>query len=80
MKTRKLLKLLNENSVQDVVRIRNLFTNTDVKLSSSEIAAQMPTRNKDAPMMSQLKDAVLEGGIPFNRVHGMHAFEYSGLV
>ncbi|KAM4105243.1 hypothetical protein ACJW30_06G217500 [Castanea mollissima] len=24
----------------------------------------------------QLKDAILEGGIPFNRVHGMHAFEY----
>jgi caffeic acid 3-O-methyltransferase len=22
---------------------------------------------------SQLKDAVLEGGVPFNRVHGMHA-------
>ncbi|XP_059457630.1 cathecol O-methyltransferase 1-like [Corylus avellana] len=28
---------------------------------------------------SQLKDAVLEGGIPFNRVHGTHAFEYPGL-
>jgi caffeic acid 3-O-methyltransferase len=27
---------------------------------------------------SQLKDAVLEGGIPFNRVHGTHAFEYPG--
>ncbi|KAJ1390622.1 Winged helix-like DNA-binding domain superfamily [Sesbania bispinosa] len=25
---------------------------------------------------SQLKEAMLEGGIPFNRVHGMHAFEY----
>ncbi|GLU19307.1 hypothetical protein SLE2022_355660 [Rubroshorea leprosula] len=24
----------------------------------------------------QLKDAIVEGGIPFNRVHGMHAFEY----
>ncbi|KAL3651249.1 Caffeic acid 3-O-methyltransferase [Castilleja foliolosa] len=23
-----------------------------------------------------LKDAVLEGGVPFNRAHGMHAFEY----
>ncbi|KAF3439778.1 hypothetical protein FNV43_RR18056 [Rhamnella rubrinervis] len=28
---------------------------------------------------SQLKDAILEGGIPFNRVHGTHAFEYPGL-
>ncbi|GMY09116.1 caffeic acid 3-O-methyltransferase-like [Fagus crenata] len=28
---------------------------------------------------SQLKVAILEGGIPFNRVHGMHAFEYPGL-
>ncbi|ONI23625.1 hypothetical protein PRUPE_2G199300 [Prunus persica] len=25
---------------------------------------------------SQLKAAVVEGGIPFNKVHGMHAFEY----
>ncbi|XP_020203601.1 anthranilate N-methyltransferase isoform X2 [Cajanus cajan] len=25
---------------------------------------------------SELKGAILEGGIPFNRAHGMHAFEY----
>uniref|UniRef100_A0A7N0RAS8 Caffeic acid O-methyltransferase n=1 Tax=Kalanchoe fedtschenkoi TaxID=63787 RepID=A0A7N0RAS8_KALFE len=25
-----------------------------------------------------LKDAVLEGGVPFDRAHGMHAFEYPG--
>ncbi|KAL9448404.1 hypothetical protein AB3S75_015813 [Citrus x aurantiifolia] len=107
------------------------------KLSASDIAAQLPTKNKDAPTMldrilrllasysvvecsldgsgarrrynlnsvskyyvpnkdgvslgpalqmiqdkvfldswSHLKDAILEGGIPFNRAHGMHAFEY----
>ncbi|KAG7994849.1 hypothetical protein I3843_01G079500 [Carya illinoinensis] len=28
---------------------------------------------------SQLKDAIIEGGIPFNRVHGMNAFEYLGM-
>ncbi|KAI4335101.1 hypothetical protein L6164_013780 [Bauhinia variegata] len=28
---------------------------------------------------SQLKEAVVEGGIPFNRAHGCHAFEYLGL-
>ena len=28
---------------------------------------------------SQLKDTILEGGIPFNRAHGMHIFEYVGL-
>ncbi|XP_031251186.1 caffeic acid 3-O-methyltransferase-like [Pistacia vera] len=28
---------------------------------------------------AQLKDAVLEGGVPFDRVHGTHAFEYPGL-
>ncbi|XP_008244208.1 PREDICTED: caffeic acid 3-O-methyltransferase-like [Prunus mume] len=28
---------------------------------------------------SQLKDAIVEGGIPFNRVHGTHAFEYPDL-
>ncbi|KAK9997706.1 hypothetical protein SO802_022392 [Lithocarpus litseifolius] len=28
---------------------------------------------------SQLKVAILEGGIPFNRVYGMHAFEYPDL-
>ncbi|RXH85499.1 hypothetical protein DVH24_009320 [Malus domestica] len=26
---------------------------------------------------SQLKDAVVEGGIPFNRVHGKHSFEFN---
>ncbi|XVF04706.1 hypothetical protein REPUB_Repub05bG0108100 [Reevesia pubescens] len=26
----------------------------------------------------QLKDAIVEGDIPFNRVHGTHAFEYPG--
>ncbi|XP_059458338.1 cathecol O-methyltransferase 1-like [Corylus avellana] len=28
---------------------------------------------------SQLKDAILEGGIAFNRVHGIQVFEYFGL-
>ncbi|KAF3437738.1 hypothetical protein FNV43_RR20494 [Rhamnella rubrinervis] len=28
---------------------------------------------------SRLKDAILEGGIPFNRAHGMHVFEYPGV-
>ncbi|CAL9007597.1 unnamed protein product [Prunus brigantina] len=28
---------------------------------------------------SQLKDAVVEGGIPFNRVHGMQTYEFLGL-
>ncbi|OMO70088.1 O-methyltransferase, family 2 [Corchorus olitorius] len=27
---------------------------------------------------SQLKDAILEGGVPFDRVHGTHAYEYPG--
>ncbi|CAN4087096.1 unnamed protein product [Withania somnifera] len=27
----------------------------------------------------ELKDAVLEGGVPFDRVHGVHAFEYPKL-
>ncbi|KAK8598145.1 hypothetical protein V6N13_095535 [Hibiscus sabdariffa] len=27
---------------------------------------------------SQLKDAIIEGGVPFDRVHGMNAFEYPG--
>lgn len=30
-------------------------------------------------LRSQLKDAIQEGGIPFNRVHGTHAFEYPSL-
>ncbi|KAL9385224.1 hypothetical protein Peur_022234 [Populus x canadensis] len=110
----------------------------DAKLSASDVAAQLPTKNPDAPMMldrilrllashdvlvcsvdgserlyslapvskhyvrnkdgvslgpfmaliqdnvflqswSQLKDAVLEGGVAFDRVHGAHAFEYPGL-
>nr|TKS14352.1 eugenol O-methyltransferase family protein [Populus alba] len=110
----------------------------DAKLSASDVAAQLPTKNPGAPMMldrilrllashdvlvcsvdgserlyslasvskhfvrnkdgvslgpfmaliqdnvflqswSQLKDAVLEGGVAFDRVHGAHAFEYPGL-
>ncbi|XP_072077836.1 anthranilate N-methyltransferase-like [Arachis hypogaea] len=27
--------------------------------------------------MNELKGAILEGGIPFNRAHGMHVFEYA---
>lgn len=27
---------------------------------------------------SQLKNAILEGGLPFNKVHGMHAYEHAG--
>ena len=27
---------------------------------------------------SLLKNAILEGGLPFNKVHGMHAYEYAG--
>nr|XP_023896620.1 anthranilate N-methyltransferase-like isoform X1 [Quercus suber]XP_023896621.1 anthranilate N-methyltransferase-like isoform X2 [Quercus suber] len=27
---------------------------------------------------SQLKNAILEGGLPFSKVHGMHAYEYAG--
>ncbi|PON78922.1 O-methyltransferase COMT-type [Parasponia andersonii] len=109
------------------------------KLSASEIVAQMPSNNPDAPRMldrilrmlashsvltcsvvaddlrvyglndvtklfvtnedgvslgplmsllqdkvfldswSELKGAILEGGIPFNRAYGMHAFQYPGL-
>jgi hypothetical protein len=30
-------------------------------------------------LRSQLKDAIREGGVPFNRVHGSHAFEYPSL-
>ncbi|CAK7348616.1 unnamed protein product [Dovyalis caffra] len=110
----------------------------DVKLSASQIAAKLPTKNPDAPKVldrilrllashhvlycfvdglerlyslapvskyfvrnqdgvslgpfmaliqdsvflqswSKLKDAVLEGGIAFDMVHGAHAFEYPGL-
>ncbi|MBA0805274.1 hypothetical protein Gohar_004800 [Gossypium harknessii] len=91
------------------------------KLSATDIAAQLPSKNQGAPIMldriarllashnvlccsvvglerhyslspvsyyfipnedavsCQLKYAVLEGGIAFNRVHGAHAFEYPGL-
>ncbi|KDO41090.1 hypothetical protein CISIN_1g018681mg [Citrus sinensis] len=28
---------------------------------------------------SQLKETIIEGGVPFDRVHGTHAFEYLGL-
>ncbi|MBA0650710.1 hypothetical protein Goklo_018098 [Gossypium klotzschianum] len=34
--------------------------------------------NKFLHDRSQLKDAIIEGGVPFDRVHGTNAFEYPG--
>nr|GEW01685.1 caffeic acid 3-O-methyltransferase [Tanacetum cinerariifolium] len=47
-------------------------------VSPAELAAQLP---KDKILMESwyhLKDAVLDGGIPFNKAYGMTAFEYHG--
>ncbi|KAL5540008.1 hypothetical protein UlMin_043963 [Ulmus minor] len=43
-------------------------------LSPTNIASQLPTKTR----MYHLKDAVLDGGIPFNKAYGMTAFEYHG--
>ncbi|PHU23579.1 Caffeic acid 3-O-methyltransferase [Capsicum chinense] len=81
-------------------------------ISPSELAAQLPTKNPEAPVMLDrmfrllatcsvlnctlttlydgrverlyslpqyhLTDAVLDGGVPFNKAYGMTAFEYHG--
>ncbi|KAH0663551.1 hypothetical protein KY290_029479 [Solanum tuberosum] len=57
---------------------------TTQKLSSYEITSQIPTKNPNASLVLErilsfhLKDAILEGEIPFNKAHGVHAFEYNG--
>ncbi|KAF8393011.1 hypothetical protein HHK36_021252 [Tetracentron sinense] len=63
---------------------------TGALVSASEIASKLPTQNPDAPSMVDrllrflatpsynLKDAVLEGGTPFVKAHGMPMFEYMG--
>ncbi|KAK7349368.1 hypothetical protein VNO77_06684 [Canavalia gladiata] len=46
---------------------------------SGSLAPLMLLTQDKATLLSwyELKDAVVEGGIPFNRVHGKHVFEYS---
>ncbi|KAJ1414772.1 Winged helix-like DNA-binding domain superfamily [Sesbania bispinosa] len=69
------LKSATELGVFDVLQ----KAGRDAKLSSKEIASKLSCNNPQAAAMSQLKDAIREGGIPFNRVHGTHAFEYPSL-
>ncbi|MED6197568.1 hypothetical protein PIB30_057646 [Stylosanthes scabra] len=54
----------------------------DAKLSAKDIVDQIGTNNPEAATMLDrvlrlLARAILEGGIPFNRAHGMHVFEYA---
>ncbi|KAI9182590.1 hypothetical protein LWI28_026933 [Acer negundo] len=71
-------------SVVDFVRLYSLNPVSECFVDDQNVVSLGPvmTLTQDKVFLdswSQLKDAVLEGGIPFNRVHGMHAFEYPGL-
>ncbi|KAG5601230.1 hypothetical protein H5410_032600 [Solanum commersonii] len=49
----------------------------DTQLSSSQIVSKMACNNPIAAAnMFGLKDAILKGGVPFERMHGVNTFEY----
>ncbi|KDP24164.1 hypothetical protein JCGZ_25821 [Jatropha curcas] len=84
----RILRLLASNSVLGC----SLASNTQQRLYHLISASKYFVKNKDGvslgPFMilnqdkvymeswPSVKDAILEGGIPFNKVHGMHAFDY----
>ncbi|RDX64895.1 hypothetical protein CR513_56490, partial [Mucuna pruriens] len=80
----RLLALLSSHSIlncsvipddQNLGSFHKLYTITPV----STFFTRHSDRGSLGPLMSQLKDAIREGGIPFNRVYGTHAFEYPSL-
>ncbi|KAL0002412.1 hypothetical protein SO802_016193 [Lithocarpus litseifolius] len=90
----RILRMLASHSVLGCSVVSDDFGSSQ-KLYSLSPVSKHYVRNEDGvsldPFMAliqdevfiqswfQLKDAILEGGIPFNRVYGTHAFEYPGL-
>ncbi|CAL1405438.1 unnamed protein product [Linum trigynum] len=89
-KVDRILKLLAEHSVVDCTldaskqqRLYSLnsVSNYFIKNEAGVSLAPLMSLIQDKVFLqswSQLKDAVLEGGVPFDRVHGAHTFDYSG--
>ncbi|XP_061993219.1 cathecol O-methyltransferase 1-like [Rosa rugosa] len=83
----RILRLLTAHSVLScsVVTGQRLYSPTAVSkhfVTSEDGASLSPVMasiqaNVVMNSWSQVKDAIVEGGIPFNRVHGKHFFEYT---
>ncbi|BFG22296.1 hypothetical protein CerSpe_085700 [Prunus speciosa] len=74
----------DENGVSNFQRVYSLGPVSKYFVNDEEGGSLVPMVKlaQDKVVMetwSQLKDAVVEGGIPFNRVHGMQTFEFLGL-
>ncbi|BBN68454.1 O-methyltransferase 1 [Prunus dulcis] len=72
----------DENGASDFQRVYSLGPVSKYFVNDEEGGSLVPlmalAQDKVvAGCWSQLKDAVVEGGIPFNRVHGMEAFEFN---
>ncbi|KAF5727343.1 eugenol O-methyltransferase family protein [Tripterygium wilfordii] len=67
--------LRNSERVYSLSRISRFFVRDEDVIS---LGASMSLNNDNVffQSWSHLKDALLEGGVPFDRAHGMHAFEY----
>ncbi|KAL5737162.1 hypothetical protein ACOSQ2_031950 [Xanthoceras sorbifolium] len=90
----RILRLLSSNSIL-TCSLQTLSDGRVERLYGLASISKYLTKNKDGfsisalALMSQdkvameswyyLKDAVLEGGIPFNKAHKMSSFEYSGI-
>ncbi|XP_021822616.1 caffeic acid 3-O-methyltransferase-like [Prunus avium] len=74
----------DENGASDFQRVYSLGPVSKYFVNDEEGGSLVPfmTLAQDKVVKetwSQLKNAVVEGGIPFNRVHGMRIFEFLGL-
>ncbi|KAE9595845.1 putative anthranilate N-methyltransferase [Lupinus albus] len=73
--------LVYEDDKQGAQRLYSLSPNskyfvTDADGVSFGATLNLPLDKVFLESWSEMKGAILEGGVPFNRVYGMHAFEY----
>ncbi|GKB37767.1 caffeic acid 3-O-methyltransferase-like protein [Tanacetum coccineum] len=68
------------------VKLHDMMMFGSCSYSKAMIARSWGDLSKEANLLEkavwlgfELKDSVVEGGIPFNKVHGTHAFEYPAL-
>ncbi|RXI07609.1 hypothetical protein DVH24_005382 [Malus domestica] len=76
----RLLAVLASNSVLDCTVVNGKLDKCFRRLYSLNPVSKHFVTNEDgvslAPVLTMVKDSVIEGGIAFDRAHGMHHFQY----
>ncbi|GMH17327.1 hypothetical protein Nepgr_019168 [Nepenthes gracilis] len=72
-----------ESNVDALFSCENSADDIEIYLSAGQmvhsVAFSMVLHTAIELGLGKLKEAILEGGTPFNRAHGSHAFEYFGM-